>query len=181
MNTRIKTAIAAGIVAAYAFGATPALARGMDWGCPGMHDGRSGMQRMEPGQFKARAETRLARLELALAIKPEQKAAWDQFKADMLAQAGKVEEQMLARSKEAVPQTAVERLARGEEFSKAHLAHLTDVRRAVETLYDKLGDAQKKVFDAEFRQGPWGGPARGDAKGTGRMMERGPGAGGAMR
>lgn len=180
MKTWIRNSIAAALVATTALGASVAMARGGP--CGGDGPGPMGMQRMEPAQMAERiaqrAQTRLARLELALALKPEQQAAWTQFKGAMLVKAKDVGERMAAHRQAGWPTTAVERLQRMEEMSRFHQAELADTRRAVETLYPSLSDAQKKVFDADFQMGPRGGKGeRGMGPGRGGPMRDGAGAG----
>lgn len=182
MKTSIKTAVAATVIALGALGSGIAMARGGD--CEGgMRGERAGWHQMSPERIKDRADLGLARLELALAIKPEQKAAWDQFKAAMLERAGKMATQMEAHAKDAPPKTALERMERMETFGKARVADLAETRRDVQAIYARLNDAQKKVFDAEFREGGFGGHGghgrhghgmRGDDRPHGMGGDRGP-------
>lgn len=166
MKTSIKTAVAATVIALGALGSGYAVARGGDHCEGGMRGDRAGWHQMSPERIKDKADLGLARLELALAIKPEQKGAWDQFKAAMLERAGKQAAQFEARAKDTPPKTTLERMDRMETFSKARLAELADTRRDVEALYGKLSDAQKKVFDAEFREGGFGGHGHRGMKGV---------------
>lgn len=160
MKTWIKTSIAAAVIAVHGFGASAALARGGD--CEGPYGGGAGWHRAAPEQMaqrmNERAELKLARLELALALKPEQKAAWDQFKASMTERSSKMAERMAEQRKAAAPSTAPERLQRMEAWSKLHQAEIAETRRAVEAFYGQLSDAQKKVFDADFARDGKGGP-----------------------
>ena len=186
MKAWMKTTIAAALVATTAIGASAAMARGGH--CDGQGPGGGGpmmMQRLDPAQMAERiaqrAETRLARLELALALKPDQQAAWTQFKGAMLVRAKDMGERMAAHRQGERPDTALERLQRMEEMSRAAQAGLADTRRAVEALYPQLSDAQKKVFDADFQMGPRGamgergmGPGKGGGMGPGMS----PGMGG---
>lgn len=182
MKTSIKTAVAATLIALGALGTGTAMARGGD--CDGYMSGeRAGWHRMSPERIKDRADLGLARLELALAIKPEQKAAWDQFKTAMLERAGTMATQMAAHAKDAPPKTALERMERMETFGKERVADLASTRRDVQAIYAQLSDAQKKVFDAEFRDGRFGGHRgtghhghgmRGDDRPHGMNPDRGP-------
>lgn len=151
MKTWIKTSIAAALIASSALGTT-VMARGGD--CDGPQGGKAGWHRMAPEQMKAkmsqRADVHLARLELALALSPEQKPAWDAFKDTMKARADRMVAQMEQRREAETPKTAIERMARMEEMSKLRQAEMGETRKAVETFYAKLSDAQKTVFDAEF-------------------------------
>lgn len=175
MKTSIKTVIAATVVALGALGSGYAAARG-GYHDGGMHGDRAGWHQMSPERIKDRVDLGLARLELALAIKPEQKGAWDQFKTSVLARADKRAAEFEARAKDAPPKTALERLERAERIGKTRVAELADVRRDVEALYGKLSDAQKKVFDAEFREGGLGGHGPHGMKGPrrGAAPEQGP-------
>ncbi len=186
MKTWIRNSLAATLVATTALGASVAMARGGN--CGGDGPGPMGMQRIAPAQMAEhiaqRAETRLARLELALALKPEQQAAWTRFKGAMLVKAKDVGERMTAHREEAWPTTAIERLQRMEEMSRFQQEELAGTRRAVEALYPSLSDTQKKVFDADFQMGPRGGKGeRGMGPGSGSPMRdgAGPGAGQGMR
>ena len=170
MKTWIKTSIAAAVITAGALGTTAALA----WGghCDGMRGGKAGWSQMEPEQMKAkmaeRAELHLARLELALALSPEQKPAFATFKADMTTRAERMAAQMAERRSAGAPQTAVERMQRMEEMGALRQSEMAGVRKSVETFYATLGDAQKTVFDAEFKSfGPGG------KSGHGMRHERG--------
>jgi hypothetical protein len=152
MKNWIKTSIAAAVIATGAIGSTAALA----WGghCDGPRGGKAGWSQMAPEQMKAkmaaRAELHMARLELALALTPAQKPAFETFKADMKARAERMASAMAGRRAADQPQTAIERMQRMEELSKLRQAEMAEARKAVETFYATLGDAQKTVFDAEF-------------------------------
>lgn len=153
MKTWIKSSIAAAVIATGALGTTAALA----WGgqCDGPRGGKAGWSKMEPEQMKAkmaeRADLHLARLELALALTPEQKPAFETFKADMKARGERMAAAMTERREAAQPKTAVERMAAMEEMTKLRATELADSRKSVERFYATLSDPQKTVFDAEFR------------------------------
>ncbi len=173
MKTWMKTSIATALIATSALGASAVLARGGDCDRHGPDGGRSGWHKMAPEQMSARiadrAGTQLARLELALALTPEQQPAWAKFKESMLARASEMGERMAEYREAERPKTALERLQRMEEMSKGHQAQLGETRSAVEAFYGGLSDAQKKVFDADFHMGPRG---RGD-DGKGHGMRDG--------
>ena len=164
MKTWIKTSIAAAVLATTTLGASVAFACGAHGAghCDGQGpmQGAAMMQRMAPEQMAARmqdqAETRLARLELALALQPGQQAAWTRFKGALLVQAKDRAAQMAEHFKTTPPATTAERLQRMEEMQRLHQAELSATRRAVETFYPTLGEAQKKVFDDEFLAGAHG-------------------------
>lgn len=171
MKTWIKTSIAAALIATGAMGTT-VLARGGD--CDGSMGGKAGWHRMAPEQMKAnmlqRADVHLARLELALALSPEQKPAWDAFKGSMKERAERMAAHMETRTQGERPTTAIERLQRMEEMSTLRQAAMGDTRKAVEAFYGKLSDAQKTVFDDEFskmqgRHGMGGHGMRGGHRG----------------
>ncbi len=182
MKTWMKTSIATALIATSALGASAVLARGGDCDRHGPDGGWSGWHRMAPEQMSARiaerADTQLARLELALALTPEQQPAWARFKESMLARAGEMGERMAEHRTVEPPRTAIERLQRMEEMSKLHQAQLGETRSAVEAFYGGLSDAQKKVFDADFRMGPRGRGGHGMQPGMHHgMHEQGKAAG----
>ncbi len=155
MKTWIKTSIASALIATTALGSAAVLARGGDCGGFGPMGGAGGWGRMAPEQMAERiadrAEQRLARLELALALKPEQQAAWNTFKSEMTDRADRMAAEMQKRMQADRPDTVLERLERREAMSKLRQTELADTRKAVETFYATLSDAQKTVFDAEFQ------------------------------
>lgn len=185
MKNWIKTSIAAAVIATGALGTTAALA----WGghCDGPRGGKSGWSQMAPEQMKAkmaqRAEVHMARLELALALSPEQKPAFETFKGDMKARAERMATAMAGRRAGDQPTTAIERMQRMEEMSALRQGEMATARKSVETFYASLSDAQKTVFDAEFqnmgrkgdrgmrggvRDGQGNGPRDGSGMGPGR-------------
>jgi hypothetical protein len=181
MKNWIKTSIAAAVIATGALGTTAALA----WGghCDGPRGGKSAWSQMAPEQMKAkmaqRAEVHMARLELALALSPEQKPAFESFKGDMKARAERMASAMAERRAGDRPQTAIERMQRMEEMSTLRQTEMAQARKSVETFYATLSDAQKTVFDAEFQQmgrkgdrgmkdGMGSGPRDGSGMGPGR-------------
>jgi hypothetical protein len=170
MKTWIKTSLAAALAATIGIGATAAIAdpRG---DCDGPRHGMHGMKhRMDPAAMSERATERLASLQGALSLRPDQTDAWDQFKSVMQEKASKGAEHMQTMRAEDRPSTALERMDRMEAFGKARMESMLEVRKATEALYGKLDDAQKKTFDEQFRMGP-DGMGRG-GRGPGRM-ERG--------
>lgn len=170
MKTRIKTSLAAALAATVGLGASAAIAA--PWGdCDGPRGGMHGMrQHMDPAAMSERATERLASLQAALALKPDQAVAWEQFKGVMQEKARKAAEHMQAMRTQDRPKTALERMDRMETFGKERMESMQEMRKATEALYSKLDDAQKKTFDEQFRMGPEG-KGRG-GRGPGRM-ERG--------
>ncbi|MBR0568670.1 Spy/CpxP family protein refolding chaperone [Azoarcus sp. L1K30] len=151
MKTWIKTTIAVALIATSAVGAT-AMARGGE--CDGMRGGQSAWQEMSPEKMKARmterVELQAARLELALALTPEQKPAWQAFKTALKDRSEHMASQMEARANAARPKTVLERMDRMAEMSALRQTEMADMRKAVESFYGTLSAAQKTVFDAEF-------------------------------
>ena len=184
MKTWIKSSIAAAVIATGALGATTAMAWGGHCMGDGPRGGKSGWSQMEPAQMKAkmaeRAEAHMARLELALALTPEQKPAFETFKGDMKARAERMATHMAERRAAEAAKTAIERMQRMEEMSALRQAEMAQARKAVEAFYGTLSDAQKTVFDAEFQkmgrkgmrggmgEGKGGGPRDGSGMGPGR-------------
>lgn len=159
MKTWMKTAMATTLVAVTALGGTAVLARGGDCDGYGMRDGR-GWSQMAPEERQARMaerfETRMARLELALALTAEQKPAWGALKQAMAERRGEMMKQMQDGPRQAASLPAPERMQRMEAMGRLHLEQMAKTRAAVETLYAQLSDAQKTVFDADFPM--MGGP-----------------------
>jgi periplasmic protein CpxP/Spy len=171
MKTWMKTTLAASLIAMTGLGAGTALARGGDCGY-GMQGGKAGMQRMAPEQMQERmtqrADLQLARLELALALTPQQQPAWTAFKGAMTERSARMGAEMAKRMQQPTPQTAIERRQRMEEMGALHQAELAESRKAVERFYATLSETQKKVFDADFRvMGRMGGKG-GHGMGPGR-------------
>lgn len=177
MKTWIKTSIAAAIIATGALGTTVALS----WGglCDGTRGGKAGWSQMasedRPARMTQRANLSLARLELALALTPEQKPAFEAFKTNMQERATRMAATMGQRRDAERPQTAVERMDRMQAMSQLRQSEMVTVRQSVETFYATLSDAQKTVFDAEFQyggrmaeRGMRGGPREGHRMGVGR-------------
>lgn len=151
MKTWIKTSMIAALIGSSVLGAS-VMARGGD--CDGPMGGKGDWYAMAPEQMQERMSQRsqehLARLELALALTPEQRPAWDGFKASMQQRHERMMAQRQARSQADQPKTALDRMSRMEEMGKLHLAEMAEARKAVEALYPQLSEAQKIVFDAEF-------------------------------
>ncbi|MBA4743499.1 MAG: Spy/CpxP family protein refolding chaperone, partial [Azoarcus sp.] len=153
MKTWIKTTLAASLIAATAAGAGTAFARGGDCAERGTED-KPHAQRMAPEDratyMGEQVELKLARLELALALTPEQRPAWDALAITVRAQTGSMAERMREHRDAGRPDTAVDRIARMEQMSERMRSATGELRQSVENLYAKLSDAQKTVFDADF-------------------------------
>jgi hypothetical protein len=169
MKTWIKTSLAATLAASAVFAGTAVA----DWDRGGPGGCLDGGYHGAPGQVKERfaqhAGERLARLELALALTPEQKPAWADFKKAVTARAETAWKELDTLHKAGQPKTALEKLQRAEDASKRHARLWAETRKDVEAFYGKLSDAQKTVFDAEADRllSPWraSGHHRGDEKG----------------
>jgi len=182
MKTWIKTSLMAALAATtLASGAAMARCGGHGWG-------GQGWQNATPEQIRERMnqqmELHLARLELALALTPEQKPAWADFKKAAEARAETMQKEMETWRTAGQPKTAIERLERAEEFSKKHTSMLADIRKSVEAFYSKLNATQKTVFDGEAANfgGCGMGMGMGMGHGPGCMMgdpetRKGPGTG----
>lgn len=174
MKAWMKASLAASMIAMAGLASTAVLARGGDCGGYGAQGGKAAWQQMAPderqAQMQQRAEVRLARLELALALTPEQQPAWNTFKSSMTERAGTMGERMQQRRAEGPPQTAIERMQRMEEMSELRQTALSETRQAVEAFYPTLSDAQKTVFDSEFAR-----MGRGERHGMGQGHRMGPG------
>lgn len=159
MKKLTKTVLVVALAGATVLGGAAAFARGGD--CDGPRGERARWHQMNPEEMQERigerAEVRLARLELALALTPEQRPAWDAFKSDMLARANAMVERMAAEREAERPTTAIARMQRMEEMSRERQTQLSETREAVEAFYATLSDAQKTVFDAEFAKFGHGG------------------------
>jgi hypothetical protein len=149
MKFWIKTSLSAALLASVVLGGAAAMAG---------HDGhgRGGNARPEQAQERLgqRVEEQLARLELALVLTPEQKAAWAEFRQGVKGQSGQIAAQFKERHEAGAgkPGTAFESLQILETANKEHARNLAETRKIVEAFYGKLGAAQKTVFDAEFNK-----------------------------
>jgi len=150
MKTWISTSLAAALAATVALGAPAATAAERD-ACGGSHSGMHGMKhRMSPEHLTERADERIAKLQQALAIRPEQRAAWDEFGSVLRGNAQKAAEHMRAMHERERPKTAIERMQRIEAFGEERIEAMRDIRKAAEALYANLDAAQKKTFDEQF-------------------------------
>jgi len=149
MKRLVKTSLIAALAATTLLsGAAMAQCDGHGWG------GGHGWHNATPEQVKERMDKRvelhLARLELALALTPEQKPAWADFKKATEARTEAMLKEMGNRRSAEAPKTALERLDRMEESNKKRASLLADMRKPIEAFYGKLSAPQKTVFDAEM-------------------------------
>lgn len=155
MKHLVKTSLIAALAATTLLGgAAIAQCGGYGGGYGGHGWGGGGWRNATPEQIKERMSNRLevhlARLELALALTPEQKTAWADFKKAAEARADTMLKEMEKRRGAEIPKTALESMARAEEFTQKRASMLADMRKPVEAFYGKLSAAQKTVFDDEF-------------------------------
>jgi hypothetical protein len=140
----------------------------------GDHDGAQGWHSASPEQIKERftrqTELRLAKLELALALAPEQGPAWADFKKTVTASTETVLQE-ISKHKAEPPKTALERLDRADAALQLRANLLADARKAVGALYVKLSEPQKTVFDAEAGQLLHFGAAHAGQAGHGGKVE----------
>lgn len=154
MKTWMKTAIAAALIATTGLAAGAAVARGCDG--EGPRGAKAAWHQMEPGQMQERAAERLDSLEKSLAIRAEQREAWDTFRQSMEARAVQAAEHMAARRGAERPGNVLERMQRMEEMGQVRLEMLSETREAVEALYSTLDEKQQQTFDEQFRMGRHG-------------------------
>ncbi|WP_018990836.1 Spy/CpxP family protein refolding chaperone [Aromatoleum toluclasticum] len=170
MKTWMKHSLAAALVATIGVGASGAFAA--PWGdCDGPRGGMDRMHRMDPAAMSEHMTQRLATLQTALSLKPEQAVAWEQFKSVMQDKARRMSEHMQAMRTQERPKTVPDRMERMESFAKERLASLQEVRKATDALYGGLDATQKKTFDEQF---PMFGPR---GMGRGEMGRGGKGGG----
>lgn len=168
LNKSARGVLIATVLAAGALGSSAAMAWGGDCDYRGGDRGKARAERMSPEarqqNMQQRAEARLARMELALQLTPEQKPAWDSFSQAMKNRVGAMQPAWWASGEQ--PKTAVERMQRMEQHLAERSAELGKARAEVEAFYATLSEAQKTVFDDEFRFGPR--MNKGSGKGGGR-------------
>lgn len=152
LNKSARGALIAAVVAVSALSSSAVMA----WGGDCDFRGKAGAERMSPEarqqNMQQRAEARLARMELALQLTPEQKPGWDKFSQAMKDRVGTMQPGGSASGDQ--PKTAVERMQRMEQRLAERSTELGKARADVEAFYATLSDAQKTVFDDEFRFAP---------------------------
>lgn len=161
MKAWMKTSAAVALAAGLGMGAEMAVAG--PWGdCAGPRGGMQPMtQRMGPEMMAERATERLAQLQGALALKPGQTAAWEEFKGLMQDKARTAVERMQAMRAQPAAATALERMERMQGFARERMESMTAVHAAAAKLYAVLDDAQKRTFDEQFAGfGPGAGMGR---------------------
>ena len=136
--------VGAAVVAILGIGATTVVARSGEW--------------CDAPPIARKAGERLDALESALALRPDQQAAWDLFESSLRTGAGAVEAAVSDWRASPMPATALGRLEKmqtGLDHGQAALGTLTEATRA---LYPTLDAGQQAIFDREFRfrRGGWG-------------------------
>lgn len=155
LNTKTaRGALIASLLAVTALGSGAALARGGDCGYWDrgermMYGAGQGSPEVRQQRMQQRIEARLARIELALALTPEQKPVWDSFVQNTRNRLGTMRPAWAGSGEQ--PRTAIERMQRIEQHMAARAAEIGKARADVEVLYATFSDAQKTVFDDEFR------------------------------
>jgi len=144
MQNWIKTSLIAVLAASTLFGSAAVMAKGGQ-----RHQQAAASPEQAKAEWLRQNEAQLARLELALVLTPEQKPAWEAFKAAVTARNETVLNDMEIRTTVGEATTVVERLKRAEEVTAQRAKLLGETRRDVEAFYVGLSDAQKKVFDDE--------------------------------
>lgn len=127
-----------------------ALADGDGSGC------RAGMMRSAwGGDFKGRADAKLEKLHSELKLRPDQEAAFTEYRQAVTAQAGRMQERMKSARESERPATAIERLERfqaGMDEGRTALGKLTDSTKRFYAVLDK--EQQKRFDDVASRFGP---------------------------
>lgn len=159
MRIWMKTTIVAATIAAVGLGAGSAIARGGDR-CEGARSGKAAWHQMERGHMKERAGARLEQMESALALRDDQRAAWDGWKQAMTARFEHSGEHRARMADGERPQNALEKMERMEAFATARVELMSEMRKATEAFYGVLDESQRKAFDEQFRMGPRGDGGR---------------------
>jgi protein CpxP len=107
-------------------------------------------------------EQRIATLKTSLKIAPDQEKKWDAVAQAMRDNATAMDKLVQDKKPKMATMTAVEDLKTYEEFTKAHLDGMKNLRSSFESLYDSMNDAQKKNADQVFQSfGPSNPPKQG--------------------
>jgi hypothetical protein len=96
-------------------------------------------------------EQRIATLKTTLKITPDQEKKWDAVAQSMRDNAQAMDKLVQEKKPKMQNMTAVEDLKIYEEFTKAHLDGMKNLRSSFESLYDSMPDAQKKNADQVFQ------------------------------
>jgi periplasmic protein CpxP/Spy len=96
-------------------------------------------------------DQRITSLKAALKITPDQESKWKDVAQAMKDNAAAMDKLVQEKKPKMATMTAVEDLKTYEEFTKAHLDGMKNLRSSFESLYDAMPDAQKKNADKVFQ------------------------------
>ena len=96
-------------------------------------------------------EQRIASLKTALKITPDQESKWKDVATAMRDNATAMDKLVQEKKPMMATMTAVEDLKTYEDFTKAHLDGMKNLRSSFETLYKAMTDDQKKNADTVFQ------------------------------
>lgn len=96
-------------------------------------------------------DQRIASLKTALKITPDQESKWKDVAQAMKDNAAAMDKLVQEKKPQMASMTAVEDLKTYEEFTKAHLDGMKNLRSSFESLYSAMPDAQKKNADKVFQ------------------------------
>jgi protein CpxP len=96
-------------------------------------------------------DQRIASLKTALKITPDQESKWKDVAQAMTDNAAAMDKLVQEKKPKMATMTAVEDLKTYEEFTKAHLDGMKNLRSSFEALYKAMPDDQKKNADKVFQ------------------------------
>jgi dynactin complex subunit len=96
-------------------------------------------------------EQRITNLKAALKITPDQESKWKDVAEAMRENAAAMDKLVQEKKPKMATMTAVEDLKTYEEFTKAHLDGMKNLRSSFESLYKAMPDDQKKNADKVFQ------------------------------
>lgn len=156
MTNWTKGAIVTAVIAATGLaGMGVVMARGDDCEYAGRKHDRI-EHGARPERMRERIESRMSEMKSSLALRDEQRDAWNALEQTMRGQMDAMGERMAQMRDGKKPVTAIERMQRMEEMGSARMASMGEVRKAVENLYSQLDATQQKTFDEKFRMGMQG-------------------------
>jgi protein CpxP len=96
-------------------------------------------------------DQRITSLKAALKITPDQESKWKDVATAMRDNATAMDKLVQEKKPKMATMTAVEDLKTYEDFTKAHLDGMKNLRSSFETLYKAMPDDQKKNADTVFQ------------------------------
>jgi periplasmic protein CpxP/Spy len=96
-------------------------------------------------------DQRIASLKTSLKITPDQESKWKDVAQAMKDNASAMDKLVQEKKPQMANMTAVEDLKTYEEFTKAHLDGMKNLRSSFESLYSAMPDGQKKNADKVFQ------------------------------